>query len=378
MKKIIKNFLNILIEAVPDRGKYILFESVPDLSDNTKAVFDEMVNRGFNNKYKLIWLVSDAKKNFPKISNVIYLDKKNKFSQLCIKWFQKKAKCFICCNDFFGSSHPDQISYYLSHGTPIKSLHNYYVIPNEIDYCIAAGKAVVPMDAYEFSFPEERTIPLGFPRNDALTNAKRDIKKLFCDIDCDKILVWYPTYRQHKNGTTTTAKALPIINDIEKAKSLNECAKKNKTLIVLKPHFAQDVSYIKDLKLSNILFINDAFFEKHEITSYEFVGNCDALITDYSSIYFDYMLCDKPIALIWEDYEEYKHTPGFAQGVEEFLSGGEKIYTLDELEEFVECVANDRDRLKEERNKVCERVNYSRDAKNAKRVVDFIEEKSKL
>lgn len=57
-------------------------------------------------------------------------------------------------------------------------------------------------------------------------------------------------------------------------------------------------------------------------------GSCDTLIADYSPIYYDYTLCDKPIALIREDYKEYKNSVGFADGCEEFLNGGEKIYTL--------------------------------------------------
>ena len=68
--------------------------------------------------------------------------------------------------------------------------------------------------------------------------------------------------------------------------------------------FRQDISYIQKYALSNICFIDDAFFRRNNITSYEFVGSCDALITDYSSIYFDYLLCGKPAAVIWEDIEE--------------------------------------------------------------------------
>ena len=146
----------------------------------------------------------------------------------------------------------------------------------------------------------------------------------------------------------------------------------------MKPHFAQDISYITNLNLSNILFINDAFFTKNQISSYEFVGNCDALITDYSSIYYDFMLCDKPIALVWEDIEEYKQNPGFAIGVEKYLDGGEQVYSLDELNLFVKHVAEGKDVLKEQRNAICAMTNHSTDGKNSARVVDFIIEKAKL
>ena len=146
-------------------------------------------------------------------------------------------------------------------------------------------------------------------------------------------------------------------------------------MIVLKPHFAQDVSCVKDLGLSNILFIDDGFFAKNNISSYEFVGGCDALISDYSSIYYDYTLCDKPIAVVWEDIEEYKQKPGLIENYEYYLQGAEKIYTLEELMGFVERVSNGEDLLRDERRDIRDLCNYSCDGKSSKRVVDYILEK---
>ena len=226
---------------------------------------------------------------------------------------------------------------------------------------------------------KEKIVPLGFPRNDILTNINIDLKKLFKNCDFNKVIVWYPTYRQNRNATVKlSGSTLPLIHDPESAVQLNEVAKNNKVLIVLKPHFAQDLSYVKKSELSNILFIDDKFFVDNNITSYEFVGSCDAMISDYSSIIFDYTLCDKPIGMVWEDIEEYKKSPGISNGVEKYLSCGEKIYTLEELENFVVNVANDVDTTKEERRNVCKQVNYSQDGKNSERVVDFIIEKANL
>ena len=59
------------------------------------------------------------------------------------------------------------------------------------------------------------------------------------------------------------------------------------------------------------------------------------MLTDYSSIYFDYLLTDKPIGLTWEDYEEYKLRPGFVENIEFLTSGGEKIFTAKDLSLFL-------------------------------------------
>jgi len=373
----VKNAIKKAINLIPGK-KLIIFESTPDLSDNSKAVFDEMLRRGLNKKYKLMWLLSkEPSKDLPKIKNVSYVKMENSKSILLKKY---RAKCFVCCNEWLESLVSGQTSFYLSHGTTIKSLAGYYnVFPERTDYCLCAGKDVEFLCEAEFGAPAEKIFTLGFPRNDVLVSAHRDLHPLFPDCDFEKAIVWYPTYRQHQNGGVVSGgSSLPIIHDSDAAEKLNALAKEKRVLLILKPHFAQDVSYVKDMGLSHIRFIDDSFFTKNAVSSYEFVGSCDALITDYSSIYYDFTLCSKPIALIWEDYEEYKKTPGFAEGVDRFLEGGEKVYTLSELCDFVTEVAEGGDRLKETRDRICEMVNYNADGNSSKRVVDFIIEKARL
>lgn len=373
IKKIAKKIINRL----PTK-KLIIFESAPDLSDNAKAVFDEMLRRGLNEKYKLMWLFSkEPSADLPKIKNVSYVKAENTKKILLKKY---SARCFICCNDWLPSLRDGQTSFYLSHGTTIKSLAGYYnEFPERIDYCLSAAKEVEFLCESQFGAPREKIFSLGFPRNDILVTANRDLHPLFPDCGFEKIVVWYPTYRQHSNGGVVSGgSSLPIIHDSAAAEKLNALAAEKKVLLVLKPHFAQDVSYVKDLGLSNIRFIDDSFFKENNISSYEFVGSCDALITDYSSIYYDFTLCKKPIALIWEDYEEYKKVPGFAEGVDSLLEGGDKVYTLEELCRFVCDVSEGKDRLADVRWEICKKVNCNADDKSSERVTDFIIEKAGL
>lgn len=363
----------IIIIFYPVR-KYILFESVPDLSDNTKAVFDEMISRGINKKYKMFWKVS---KNFeyPKYDNVFYINIREKTGQKYWRRLEWQAKCLISCNIYMISHKKRQISIYLSHGSPIKDVSRYYNLSSKVNYCLATSEEMIKPLSYVLNYCPKKMVPLGYPRNDNLIKNKIALQKIL-KTDCKKIIVWYPTFRQHIGGRKfTETSSLPIIHDSEKSLLLNEVAMKHNVMIVIKPHFAQDLRYIKEMNLSNIKFINDDFFVENNISSYEFVGNCDALITDYSSIYYDYTLCDKPIALIWEDIEEYKHSPGLIENYEYYCKGAEIIYNLEELENFIKAVSVGEDKLKVERNEIKNIVNFSTDGKNSKRVVNFILEK---
>lgn len=345
--------------------KCIVLESKPDFSDNTKAVFDELLRRKINEKVKLIWLVDNKLDKYPAYKNVKYID-----SVVKHRYYRVRSKILVCCNEFLVPKSKNQLSIYLTHGLPIKSVRGYYAMPEGIQYLISPSEYVNEIMSREFNVPLEKIASLGYPRNDILTKSNQNIRLMF-STEFDKIVVWYPTFRQSRNGKKYGGDAMPIIHDAEKAVRINEYAMKYKTLIVLKPHFAQDVSYITDLKLSNIVIINDDFFYNNNISNYEFLSGCDALITDYSSVYYDYTLCNKPIAVIWEDIEEYKKSPGIAVDLDKFLKGAEKIYCEEEFCEFIRNVSLGNDLLSKERNEVKNLVTFT-DGKSAERVVDFI------
>lgn len=375
MKKFIKKLLIFISKVLPPK-KIIIFESAPDYSDNSKAVFEEMLRRNLNNKYKLIWICFEKiKKNYPIIKKVKFISSTKVYSW----WLIQRAKCIICCNQFIYSSNKNAFNVYLCHGNPLKNTKGYYVVPKEFQCILASSEGTKEILSSFYGYESNRIYPLGYPRNDILCKESNlDLHKLL-NKNFKKIIVWYPTVRQFKGGRTTgTDHALPIIWNEEKAISLNDFASSIDILIVLKPHFAQNVSNIKILNLSNIVFIDDSFFEKNDISSYQFVASCDALLTDFSSIYYDYTLCDKPIGLIWEDYEEYKKNPGFSIDVDFVMKGGKKIYCLDDLKAFLDNVSNGIDYLKSERRVIRDFANCSTDGRNSERVVNFIIDKSKL
>ena len=99
------------------------------------------------------------------------------------------------------------------------------------------------------------------------------------------------------------------------------------------------------------------------------------MITDYSSVYYDYLLCDKPIGLCFDDYEEFTFQNGFIVDPDYIFSGGEKIYNTEDLLGFINNVSNETDCLKEQRNTIKNVVFKYCDNQSAKRVADYIETK---
>ena len=382
MKNWLKHFVGSFIKPS------IVFESTPAFSDNTKPVYDELLSRGYAKKYCFIWYINDDKCASIKNGKISYWNPRERdsiYKKIRNYSLYYKTKCLICCNTFLPAKGeeritfgPEQVSFYLTHGIPMKSVKGYYTSRGGVDFMLSPAKAVNEIMAYEFSFPEDSVFALGYPRVDVFSKHPICLNQRL-STNYNKVIIWYPTYRQNKNGSIKfSGNSMPLIHDEKNAILLNEAAKFNNILIILKPHFVQDISLIQKLDLSNIWLIDDSFFEKHGFSSYEMLAASDALLTDYSSVYFDYTLRDKPIGVIWEDIEEYKVDPGFALDLDYYLKGAEKIYTIDELCQFVEEVAKGEDKLCNERREIRDTVSFSLDGKNTERVVDFIIEKAKL
>lgn len=363
------SFKQILIRCIPLRN-YILFESIPDFSDNTLCVFQEMVNRGLHQKYQFIWMQNFKSSSppdwFPK--NIKCVHRHSKIGRI----YRKTAKYTISCNDFLASVRDGQYSLFLNHGTALKTTSEFYVLPEHMTQVLAASDESNELTARYFKYDKSKSIVLGFPRNDVFAQSPRNLTPFFGNYS--KVISWYPTYRHRTNGFgSASANELPLLYSEENAVALNNKLIKDNVLIIIKPHPAQDVSRIKKWNLSNILLINDDFFRRNKISSYEFLNACDAMITDYSSVYYDYLLCNKPIGAVWEDIEEYLQFPGLIDNYEYYMGGAEKIYTIEDMIGFVERVAKDEDVLYEQRNRLKLLMNYSDDGQNTKRVVDYIE-----
>lgn len=390
----IKEILKTILTRLP--GRYILLESAPDFSDNTKAVFDEMIRRGLNKKYKFVWLCHDEMRRYPKIKNVTYLQlASTRLNQWRCSYYHIRIKLALSCNRMIaynglnaslhqGTASADckkngSIYFHLDHGSPFKDARLNQRLPFYYDYMLCTSKQMMPYRMETFNITDERKmVCLGYPRNDIFSTIPKDFYVVFKK-SYSKLVVWMPTFRQHKGGRNSVSTiTLPIIHDAQLGIQLNEWACKHDILIALKAHYAQDTSYIKDLGLSNIVFISDNFLYENGVTSYDLLNASDALLSDYSSVYYDYTLHDKPIGLIWEDIEIYQANRGLVPNYEFWSQGGVKIYNYDELIAFLNDVSEGKDAMQDARRRIRESANVSSDGNNTKRVTDFIIEKAKL
>ena len=374
MNSLIKKSIEAVLNMFPLKD-IIVLESLPDYSDNTRAVFNEMIKRGVNKEYKLVWTTHNESvlpDSFKNIKNV-YASNMNSFKYKY--YYSYFSKAFIVSNFFMQKRREEQYYLYLAHGAAFKNIKdNRYYIPPDCLGCdfIAYSEKIGKLDARSLntSTKDVNIISNGYPRNDELFD-KINLKALFPNNEFSKLIYWLPTFRQ-KEGKSYSNITIPFVYNEKNAQLINDTAKKNKILICIKPHPAQNTDKIKKLNLSNLIIIDNAFLESKGVTNYQLLGNSDALLSDYSSVFYDYLLCDKPIGLCREDYEEYCKSEGLVKEIIPYLDCCEMLYTADDLCSFISDVANSIDKYKELRNKTKLEIHKHVDNNASKRCVDLI------
>lgn len=380
MRRIIRiawNFLGRLLHVLHLQN-VIVIEAEKGTRENTRAVFLEMLRRGWENDYRFVLVTDDPKSLLHwKTKRISIYSRprygKNIWAHLRLLWPKFRAVMIVDENIQIRKKCSETIHILLTHGSPVKNVHNYYTCSPDTDYVLSQSAFWDSINEYQLCVSREKLITLGFPRNDDLYSSQVSMKELFGE-HFRKVVVWYPTYRQHKDHFSHSSISLPVLHDEKTAKQINSCAAKYDILLVIKPHPAQDLSVIRALNLDHLKFIYDDFFIEHGITAHEFLAKTDAMITDYSSIVFDYILTGKPIALTFEDYEEYKEKVGFAIDMDILRSCSTMLDTVEDFERFFRDLVEGNDPLKEKREEVMRLTNTYLDGNSTKRVVDWMEE----
>lgn len=359
----------------------LLMESNPDFEDNTKAVYDELIKRGVNKKIKIVWFCyGDKHFDVPKNVKCIYPEK-NKVDRIKKKFYNYFAKYIIDCNRFIYKKNKKQFRLHLTHGASLKYVPDYCAGVGSVDYILSLSKYFQGNVSELFNMPEGRVLSLGFPRNDGLlrkNNNADDFYKKYCH---NKIIVWLPTYRSHRANKGGKNKRLfkfgvPNIHSEEELREVDYILSNNNIKLLIKLHPAEDLSALKDIKLENIEIMTAVKLSSQNMNVYSLLSHADALITDYSSIYYDYLLLNRPVCLAIEDIKEYQEKVGLVYDNYEDNIAGEYAYDFNGLKTFIKHIADNNDVAKKTREKAMRRFHDYIDDKSSVRVVDFFLDKS--
>lgn len=368
--KIVLFYILRLLNHIIPKKNILLFTSSPNYYDNALCVFRYLMNKKKN--CKIVWLLENNNDIKNKLNNVIYIER---HSLKGLYYFFRSKYIFHTHGLYLNATTKQQIVFSLWHGMPLKRIQ--YLFPKDltnianrklnINITIATSDLMAEIVSRCFNCEISKVKVVGLPRNDYLFN-----KLKFKNIpEGQKVIVWMPTYRDGNNRKEGFQYefGLPIVNS-KNYSEINEWCSKNNICIIIKFHPYQKINNILS-GLSNIKIVSEDIVDEQK-HFYSYLGSTDALITDYSSVYIDYLSIDKPIGFILEDYAKYKDDRGFVFDNPIEYMPGVHIYNIEELKNFIEEIAHNIDSSKNLRNTMGIKLNKFRDNKNTKRFVTEI------
>ena len=351
-------------------------------SDNPKAIYEEMKKDERWKDYQFIWCIKHHKKKNLEIEGAKIIE----YFSIPYFFYLSRAKYWIfnCKMPGYVVKKPNQIYLQTWHGTPLKRLgHDIHVdeqttfyrskmtaeeMYRTYDRDVARYNYMISPNAFctevfqsAFAIHKERLIETGYPRNDILSNATTEdantIKQRLGIPFDKKVLLYAPTWRD--NQYVTKGYTFKLEADFKKWKEVLS----DEYVVVFKPHYLIINESSKDESLKGFLYNINA---NEDISSLYLIA--DVLVTDYSSVFFDYAILNRPIYFYMYDIESYKdELRGFYIDIYKDLPG--KIYeTEDTMLQDIKHQVYDFTKLKE----FNAYFNEHEDGNASKRVLDIL------
>ncbi len=178
----------------------------------------------------------------------------------------------------------------------------------------------------------------GAPRNDFLFNSdgRGNLEKILgTSLKNKKILMFVPTFRKGYSKIQGSKNFSNLFGfKMFNSESFNNFLEKNNLFLVYKLHPNEESHFneYKDTINSKFSFhLNNQVLSENRFDFYEILNCADILITDYSGIFIDYLLLDRPIIFNPTDLEDYVKTRGFLYTPYNEWTPGHKIETQESL-----------------------------------------------
>jgi hypothetical protein len=154
-----------------------------------------------------------------------------------------------------------------------------------------------------FAVPRERAIITGNPRTDLLWRPA-DAERLRGLGVAGDFVVWMPTWRRSRAVGAAREKGVDTTDDDAAVARLLEGLRARGMQLVVKPH-PMDADRREGRDPGNMVTVAEGDLVRAGVTLYELLGASAGLVTDYSSVWVDYLLLDRPVAFLVTDRHTY-------------------------------------------------------------------------
>lgn len=314
---------------------FCCIEGTTGYSCNPKYIAEELIRRNKQEsdgkkRFKLVWLVNDMSKSFPKEIQVVHNSLWNRAYQLSTAGFwidnsRKQLEARKRKGQIYIQTWHAKLGFKptcLDRGASFSKIA-YLVSKHDsdlVDYWLSNS------DWYDKTLPtgslyNGKTLRTGSPRCDILVKAKNNlefknaVKRQICgkqkisvkdqDVEDIHFLMYAPTFR---GGSQETNRSIEVGDHFPDYKLVKDALEKRfggTWYILLRLH-PQLVARHMEIGCKSDYIVDVS----REDDMYEILAGCDAFMTDYSSAAFDAAVMEIPIFLYCDDYDTYEQERG--------------------------------------------------------------------
>lgn len=348
-RHLIQLYYNIVHKITPKKGKHILFatETRGRLQGNLEAIYNRMLERGLDKEYKIYMSFRRAAGGHSSMLSWIKLITYMACSDIILiddyapvlEWLDLKdeTKLIQVWHAGVGFKSVGFCRFGCNASPKLSSGHRKYT------YAIAGSSSLKKVYSEVFGIEEDSIIPTGLPRIDQLVNKEKNeaFRKSFYqshpEFEAKKIILFAPTFR----GTGQKSAHYPY--ELIDFDALYEfCGEEYVFMFKMHPFILKEAPIPEEYKDCIV-----------DYTAYpninELLQIADVLITDYSSVIYEYSLTKKPMIFFAYDKDTYSVIRGFQSNFDEFAPGKicttfqqvlqsikDKDFDIDKVEHFVE------------------------------------------
>lgn len=323
---------------------------------------------------------------FPMHSNKSY----TKFEKLKrhIDFCRKTSSCshiFTSITQDFSGLIRDQIVVDLNYFTCAmkndildkESLHYMGIekVGHEYKYVVCTSEIAIRLTMPEMTLPYKRYKNLGLCRNDYVLNGdkcewlREEIKSKVA-YNVKTVVLYTPTHRDYEAKLSSSDKR-SVLGFNYDSDNFGRFIKENGMVFICKLHPKQNATVVEsELPEGLILHKPDERFGLTELMQVS-----DALVTDYTSVYFDYLLLDKPIIFNFYDLDIYKHERGVPCEPMSAIAAGEIVENEEQMKNALLNLEKNRIQYRQMRLFVRNLFFTNQDTNSCKRVYEFIFER---
>lgn len=252
----------------------------------------------------------------------------------------------------------------LWHGDgPKAPLRDRRTTPPRATLLVSGTRLFGEIKAGFLNVPLDDLVVTGNPRCDQLVRPATDDELRLLGIDPGRpFVVAMPTFRssiavgsrvgwQDTTGGTATYSSTDMLAGLALGAAASDAQ------VVVKPHPLDAEEYAS----LGVVRVRNADLERSGVALYRLLGRAAALVTDYSSVWTDWLALDRPVGFVLHDIEDYSSgSRGLNVSDLGALLPGPELHTPDECASFVKAALADPAEGASQRAAVAERIGLAR------------------